>query len=167
VEEYLGFALRVTVVYVFALLVLRISGKRSIGHITPLDFAIATLLGDLFDDMFWAEVPLVQGIAALGVIVFWHSLVEFAASRSSTLDRILSGKESLLVKAGRVVEQNLRKERLPRADLYADLRVLQEERLQEIEASHLEPNGKLSIVKRPQFKIAQKKDKARLEELLR
>ena len=57
-----GIILRVSVMYLYALALLRISGKQSVDHLTALDFLITLIIGDLFDDIFWAEVTIPHGL---------------------------------------------------------------------------------------------------------
>ena len=45
-----GIVFRVSVMYLYALALLRISGKQSVSHLTTLDFIVTLIIGDLFDD---------------------------------------------------------------------------------------------------------------------
>ncbi len=47
-----GIALRVSVMYIFALVLVRMAGKQSLGQLTPMDFVVTLIIGDLFDDVF-------------------------------------------------------------------------------------------------------------------
>src|ERR671924_489440 len=57
-----GIIFRVSIMYLYALALVRISGKQTLGQLTPMDFVVTLIIGDLFDDVFWAEVPLIEGI---------------------------------------------------------------------------------------------------------
>ena len=69
VQELIGIALRVSVMYLYVLAIMRLSGKRSLGAITPFDFVVTVIVGDMFDDVFWAEVPLSKGLVGVTTIV--------------------------------------------------------------------------------------------------
>ena len=43
-------ALRASAIYVFLLVVLRVLGKRTVGHATAFDFMIALILGEVVDE---------------------------------------------------------------------------------------------------------------------
>jgi uncharacterized membrane protein YcaP (DUF421 family) len=70
--------------YFFLLILMRLAGKRTVRHGSVLDFTIALIVGDLVDDMIWAEVPVAQFVVA-AVMLF---LVHIALARA----RILSLK---------------------------------------------------------------------------
>jgi uncharacterized membrane protein YcaP (DUF421 family) len=65
--------LRIVVRIVFGWIVLqalvRISGKRTVSQGTPFDFTLALILGDMMDDLMWAEVAASQFIVAVGTLV--------------------------------------------------------------------------------------------------
>jgi uncharacterized membrane protein YcaP (DUF421 family) len=66
---------RVVFAYVFALALFRVSGKRSVLHGDTTGFVLAIVVGDLFDDIFWAEVPAAQFIVATGTLMLSHVIV--------------------------------------------------------------------------------------------
>lgn len=150
---------RVSVMYLYALALVRISGKQSLGQLTAMDFVVTLIIGDLFDDVFWAEVPIVQAIVAFAVVVLVHMLVTFASSRSIGFYRLVTSPERLLVEDGKLVQKNLRREWMRPETLQSELRTNGEEHPREVKEAWLEPKGKLSIVKDPTSKPVQKKDK--------
>jgi uncharacterized membrane protein YcaP (DUF421 family) len=77
----LRIALRVVLAYVVLLLLVRVSGKRTARQGSPFDFAVALILGDLFDDAIWAEVAASQFIVACGVLVSVHVLTDYLRCR--------------------------------------------------------------------------------------
>jgi uncharacterized membrane protein YcaP (DUF421 family) len=63
-------AIRSLTAFIFLLVLLRLSGKRTIYQGSPFDFVLALVLGDMIDDVLWQEVPIVQfmvGTATLAV----------------------------------------------------------------------------------------------------
>ena len=63
---------RVVFGYFFVLVLIRASGKRTVKQVDPLSFVMAAVLGDLFDDMFWAEVPAAEFVVAAATLVLVH-----------------------------------------------------------------------------------------------
>jgi uncharacterized membrane protein YcaP (DUF421 family) len=70
---------RVLFAWTFALILVRVSGKRTIKQGDLASFAVALILGDLFDDVFWSEVPASEFIVAAGTLVVLHALVSVDA----------------------------------------------------------------------------------------
>jgi uncharacterized membrane protein YcaP (DUF421 family) len=79
----LRIAVRVAFTFVFVLVLIRASGKRTISQGDVSSFIVALVIGDLFDDMFWAEVPAAEFIVAAGTFVTVHMLVATAVTSSS------------------------------------------------------------------------------------
>ena len=59
-------------VYVFALALIRASGKRSVKHGDVASFVLAVVVGDLFDDALWAEVPMAEFVVGAGTLTLTH-----------------------------------------------------------------------------------------------
>jgi uncharacterized membrane protein YcaP (DUF421 family) len=154
-----GIVFRVSLIYLYALTLVRISGKQSLGQLTAMDFVVTLIVGDLFDDVFWAEVPVVQGMVAFMVVVLMHMLITFAASRNLRFYRLTTSPERLMVKDGKLVEKNLQREWMRPETLQSELRVKGEEHLREIKEAWLEPTGQIGVVKDRASKPIQKKDK--------
>jgi uncharacterized membrane protein YcaP (DUF421 family) len=154
-----GIIFRVSVMYLYALALVRISGKQSLGQLSPMDFVVTNAMGDLFDDVFWAEVPVVQGTVAFGALVLVHMLVTFVTSRNKSIYRVLSSPARPLVEDGKLVQKSLQLERMRPESVVWELRLKGEEDLREIKQARLEPSGQVSVVKAPAHKTVQKKDK--------
>jgi len=67
-------ALRAVFVYLFALALVRASGKRSVKHADLTSFVLALILGDMFDDALWAEVSMAQFVVGSGTLTLVHLL---------------------------------------------------------------------------------------------
>src|SRR5688500_17888957 len=108
--DLMGIVVRISVMYLYALALVRLAGKQSLGQLTGMDFVVTLIIGDLFDDVFWAEVPLAQGMVALAVIILTHMLVTFGTSRSIRFYRFVTPPERLLIEDGKLVQKNLQLE---------------------------------------------------------
>jgi uncharacterized membrane protein YcaP (DUF421 family) len=154
-----GIIFRVSIMYLYAVALVRISGKQSLGQLTAMDFVVTLIVGDLFDDVFWAEVPIVQGMVAFAVIVLIHMLTTFASSRNIRFYRLVTSPERTLVEDGKLVIKNLQREWMRPETLQSELRMNGEEHPREIKEAWLEPKGQVSVIKEPSSKPLQKKDK--------
>ena len=66
---------RVVFGYLVALAFVRVSGHRAIKHGDIPSFILAVVIGDLFDDLFWGDVPAAQFVVAIGTLVALHLTV--------------------------------------------------------------------------------------------
>ena len=77
-------AVRVVFAYVLLLIMVRVSGKRTVRHASPFDFTLTLILGDMVDDVLWAEVDASVFVVAAGVLVMVHICVEMAQMRAGS-----------------------------------------------------------------------------------
>ena len=78
----LRIVIRVLVAYVVLLVLVRLSGKRTVKQAGPFDFTIALVLGDIVDDFAWAEVTAAQFIVAAVTLVLTHTMLDLARYRA-------------------------------------------------------------------------------------
>ncbi len=82
----LRIAVRAAFAFVFVLILVRASGKRTIRQGEVSSFIVALVIGDLFDDLFWAEVPSAQFIVAVGTLVTLHMIARTGVAASGMRD---------------------------------------------------------------------------------
>jgi uncharacterized membrane protein YcaP (DUF421 family) len=159
-RELLGIALRASILFAYVLAVLRLSGKRSLHHLSPLDFVLATAVGDLVDDIVWAEVPLVQGLVGLTTMVLVPMLVSHVASKHEAVARLVDGTPTRVLRDGRWVGEGLRRERTSEDEVRGALRLRGEDRIEEVEQACWEPSGGLSVRRTEPARTAEKRDRS-------
>lgn len=153
-------AVRAVLTYVFALILVRIAGKRVVAQATPFDFTIALVLGDLFDDFFWAEVPASQFIVATGSIFLPAAVVELASCRSGRFYDLVNGLPRVVLREGKPESDAMRREQISRADLEHLLRLdrIDKERSKTVRLGILEHDHHLSVILEPWAEAATRRD---------
>lgn len=157
-EDLAGIAVRTSVIYLYVLALMRFAGKRTVGDLSPWDFLVALIIGDMFDDVMWGEVPLAKAIVGLTTVLVLHILVSYAGFRSRRIDRLLGSVPTPVVRDGRLVREGQRKERMEDDEVWSLLRQQGVERLREIREALLEPGGGLSVLRREEAKPVDKRD---------
>jgi uncharacterized membrane protein YcaP (DUF421 family) len=71
-------AARVLFAYIFLLTMVRLSGKRAVGHGTPMEIVLALVFGDMVDDFLWAEIGGAQFVAGAGTLFIAQLLTSMA-----------------------------------------------------------------------------------------
>jgi uncharacterized membrane protein YcaP (DUF421 family) len=77
-------AVRALIAYVFALVMTRLSGHQTVKQADATTFVVALIIGDMFDDFLWVEVPAAQfvvGVGTLFVVQVWLKAGAAAAGR--------------------------------------------------------------------------------------
>jgi uncharacterized membrane protein YcaP (DUF421 family) len=135
-------------VYVFVLIfvVTRAVGRRELSSMEPFDMILLVVIGDLVqqgvtqsDYSLTGATTVISTIALLTVLTAWLSF------RVRRLRPLLEGGPVVLVADGRVLERNLRRERMTVEELEAEGRLQQIDSLADVRFAVLETNGKISF----------------------
>jgi uncharacterized membrane protein YcaP (DUF421 family) len=158
----------------FAYLVLhqffRHAGKRTVssvgsaGNGSGIDLMAALLVGDLVEDMLWAEVPAAQFVTAAGTLVVVHVFLALLRYRSPLVWRLVEGRPRRIVAHGQPVASVMRAERLNPRAVASLLRMqgIDSGRWGEIRAAYIENDGPLSLLLERWARPATKADGRRL-----
>ena len=149
---------RVSVMYIVALALIRLSGKQSIGELSTMDFIVTTILGDAFDTVIYGEVPILNGVVYFTTIVLVHMLSSFLASRNELFFRLTNSPPTLVIHNGMVQGDGLQVERFRPETVASEMRLKGEDQLREVKEAWLEIDGRLSVVKNSSSKPVQKQD---------
>ena len=143
------FMLRVVVVYAVVLGMVRLSGKRALGQITPFDVLLIVLLGNAVQNALLGEdTSLAGGLLLAATLIAINYAVGWLVSRSRRMERLVEGEPVLVARDGKLLESVLRRELLTRADFDAALRQQGCRSIDEVELALLETNGHITIVPR-------------------
>jgi uncharacterized membrane protein YcaP (DUF421 family) len=161
-QELVLTALRATLIYTFLLVVIRLLGKRTIGHSTAFDFMVALILGEVVDEPIYGDVPVVQALVVIAVIAAWHWVNSWLSYRSPWIDWLTAGVPRVLVRDGAIDRAAMAKELVNEEELWSMLRENGIERLEDVKTATLESGGKLSVLKTAEARELRKGDLDRL-----
>ncbi len=140
---------RGVVVYVFLLVMLRISGKRQVGQLAPFDLVLLLVLSNAVQNSMNAgDNSLIGGLISAATLIGANYLVGLATYRNKTLESIVEGRPQLLIHNGRVFEDEMARAKLTRHELIAALRRAGCEHPDDVHTAILENNGAISVVPR-------------------
>jgi uncharacterized membrane protein YcaP (DUF421 family) len=139
--------LRAAFAFLLIFLVTRIIGRRELGTLEPFDVILLVVVGDLVQQGVTQSDQSVTGLTiVLGTLSFMIVLLSYVSFRFPRLRPLLEGEPVVLVEDGRVIERNLRRERLSRNDLVEALRMQQVATLDEVRWAVLETSGTISVI---------------------
>ena len=149
--ELYRIALRAAFAYCVLLGLLRASGKRTVAQGTAFDFVLALVLGDMVDDLLWAEVPAARFAVGVGALTLVHTLVSVAGGLSERVDRWIAGEPVVALAEGRPCPRALRAERMNRHELARMLREegVPDEAWAEVRRMRVEVGGQHSVQREP------------------
>ncbi|MFN3514229.1 MAG: DUF421 domain-containing protein [Phenylobacterium sp.] len=133
--------------YVALILMLRISGKRTLSKLNAFDFVVTVALGSTLASVITSDdLPLTQGVTALGLLVALQFVVTWSSVRWKALNRLVKSEPRLLLRAGEPLSQALRHERVTEDELLAAVRDRGGRDLSDAEAIVLESDGSLTAL---------------------
>lgn len=143
------FVLRAIVVYFVILLLVRLSGKRTVGQFTPFDLIVVVLLGNAVQNSLIGEdASLLGGLILAATLIALNWSTGFVTARSRVLGRWVEGSPVLLAREGVVFEGALRRQSISRCEFESEMRAADCAGPDQIQLAVLETNGHISIVKR-------------------
>jgi uncharacterized membrane protein YcaP (DUF421 family) len=140
-------ALRVAVIYLFLVIVLRISGKREVGQLSILELIVVLLISDAVQNSMVGENTTVWGgmVAVLMLLGLDYAL-SMVTQRSRRVRRAIEGEPRLLIRDGQLLPKALREEGVDANDVRAAIRAHGFTRIEEIRMAVLETNGSISVI---------------------
>lgn len=140
---------RAAVVYAAVLALLRLGGKRQVGQMGAADLVALLLISNAVQNsMNGGDNSITGGLILAGVIILLSVALDYATFKSKRLENLVEGAPRLLVHRGRLLEDNLAKERLSAHDLRIRLRHQGVHSVDEVEQAVLESDGALSIIRK-------------------
>ncbi|WP_152190247.1 DUF421 domain-containing protein [Georgenia satyanarayanai] len=133
--------------YVTLVLVLRLTGKRTLSKLNAFDLIVSVALGStlatvlLNSDVSWAE-----GFTAFGLLTVLQLLITWTSTRVPSTRSVITAKPTLLLRDGHPLEQALREERVTMGELRQAVRASGSGDLADIGAVVLESDGSLSVI---------------------
>jgi uncharacterized membrane protein YcaP (DUF421 family) len=138
---------RGAVVYVFLLILLRLTGKRQVGQLAPFDLVLLLVLSNAVQNSMNAgDNSLVGGLISATTLVGVNYLVGLATFRSKKLEAIVEGRPQVLIHNGKLFEDVMAKAHLTHHELHAALRQAGCASVSDVHSAVLENSGAVSVI---------------------
>ena len=138
--------LRSLIVYFALLFLLRITGKRQIGQLSPFDLILLLLISEAVQNSIIAsDDSLIGGLIAVATLIAANYLVGLATFKSRRLERAVDGRPQVLIHEGKIFEDVMRESKMTRKELDTALRHEGFFEISKIKLAILETNGEISV----------------------
>jgi uncharacterized membrane protein YcaP (DUF421 family) len=139
--------IRTVVVYVLVFVLLRISGKRELGQMTPFELVVILVIANAVQNaMTGGDNSLLGGIIAATTLVVSNLIVQRYARRLPFLEHLFSSEPTVLIDRGRIVDKNREREDVTVEELEMAAREKGIDDLKDVQRAVLEINGDISII---------------------
>ena len=140
--------IRTVIIYILLTVSLRIMGKRQIGELDVGDLVSTLLVSELaaipIDD---PDIPLMNAVIPILLVISLEIILSTLKNKSSFLKRTFDGEPVYIIYNGRLLQSNLRDNRISLDELLSELRSQGVFDICEVEYAIIEQNGTLSVKK--------------------
>ena len=138
---------RTAIVYIFLVVVLRVSGKRQVGQLSILELIVILVISDAVQNSMVGDNTTVWGglVAVLTLLALDLGLSRLA-ERSRRVRRVVEGEPRLLIRDGHLLQRAVREEGIEPDDVRAAVRRAGLERTVDVRIAVLETDGSISVV---------------------
>lgn len=114
---------RATVIYAALLMLVRLSGGRTVGQFTPFDLLVVMLLSEsVSNGLVGGDQSLLGGLMAAATLIALNMVVALVTSRSFRAQEWVEGRPVLMGRDGEIFQEVLKRHRIPMRDVERLLR---------------------------------------------
>ncbi len=158
-DETIVTIVRSLIAFATLLLFTRILGKQQVGQLTAFEYVAGITIGSMASslsiDLSIKPLPQFAGLASWVILVFGlqHLSIKFR-----WFSKVINDQPTIVIQKGKILEQNLKKLRYRHEELLSQLREKDVFDISQVEFALVEPNGTLSILKKPQYETVTVQD---------
>jgi uncharacterized membrane protein YcaP (DUF421 family) len=140
---------RAVFAFLFVVIVTRVIGRRELSSLEPFDLILLIVLGDLIQQgVTQSDYSFTGLVLAGGTFTLLTVAVSYLVFRFRRVRPLFESEPLILVEDGKVIERNLRRERLTPDEVAAEARLQQIPSLADVRWAVLETSGKISFIPR-------------------
>ncbi len=134
--------------YISMIIILRVSGKRTLSKMNAFDLIVTVALGSaLAATVVNQDVSLLEGMTAIAVLVALQYLIAWLSLHSAVFKELIKSKPQILYYKGEYYQKAMKKERILAQEIEQAVRSNGSVSMSQVLAVVLETDGTLSIIK--------------------
>jgi len=138
---------RAALAFAFLVAVFRVVGRRELSSLEPFDLVLLIVLGDLVQQgVTQSDYSFTGLLLSAGTFMVLTVALSFVGFRFPRLRSALEAGPLIIVQDGKIIEKNLRKERLTSEEVAGEARQQQIASIEDIRWGVLEGSGKMSFI---------------------
>lgn len=137
---------RSVIVYFFLIVILRLAGKRTLGQLTSFDLVVLLLLSNTVQNaIIGNDNSLSGGLIGAAVLVALNYVIVRSLYRHKRAERALEGGVTILVRHGKFLDDNMKRQLITHAELEAAARRQGIQRMSDVRVARLELGGAVTF----------------------
>jgi uncharacterized membrane protein YcaP (DUF421 family) len=154
-----GLLIKTFITFIVLMLLTRLLGKKQLSQLTYFNYVTGITIGSIAANIVCNSTePFLDDLLGLAWWCILSGLVAYLGLKSGHFRRIADGQPTIVIKKGRIIKEALKKARLNMDDLSMLLREQGAFTITEVEYAILEPDGKLSVMKKQTDQMVSKSD---------
>jgi uncharacterized membrane protein YcaP (DUF421 family) len=138
-----------TLAYVGLVLLLRVSGKRTLSKLNAFDLVVTVSLGSMLATVILSkDVALLEGLVGFGLVIGLQLVVTWLSVRSRWVSRVVKSEPVMLCYRGQMLEAAMRRERVTASEVLEAVRRQGMRSVADAEAVVLETGAILTVIGR-------------------
>jgi uncharacterized membrane protein YcaP (DUF421 family) len=139
--------LRVLVVYAGLFILIRLTGKKELGQLAPMDFLAMLMVSETISPaLTGGDHSVTTGLVAAASLMAITFGMDRLTYRFKGAARLLHGDAQVIIRDGKVVEQVQEREKLSMPELQAAVRREGLEGIDDVKLAFVETNGRISVI---------------------
>lgn len=145
-QMWIQILIRTSILFFLTLFLVRLMGKRNVSRMTPFHFVSYIVIGILAALIAINVIPnFAFGCLSLVIWVLFTIALDYLSLKSKQIHDLIQGKETVLIKHGKIMEENLLKTRLTGEELLRELRSKNAFSLADVEFAVMETTGDVNV----------------------
>ena len=150
--------IRGSIVYLVIFVMMRVL-RREPGTVGIADLLMVVLIADASQNAMSSEYKSVlDGLVLIMTIVFWNYFIDWLTLRSRRVERFTYPDAMPLVRNGKMITENMRKQFVTRKQLFSMLREHGVSELSKVKVANLEGSGNVSVIRKEDREAGEEDD---------
>jgi len=136
-----------TLAYIGCIVLMRISGNRTLSKMNSFDLVVTVAFGSTLSSiLITKDISLAEGLLAIALLVGLQFVITWLSVRSSAVNSIIKTAPTLLLKNGHTLDDAMKRVRITKDEIRTAVRQQGIGSLEKVAAVVLETDGSLSVI---------------------
>ena len=141
--------IRTILLYIIIILAIKLMGKRQISDLQTSELVVTLLISNIAAiPMQNTAQPLISGLIPIAILICCEVFISFIMLKNSKFRRAICGRPIVIIKDGKLQQNELKNLRMSTEDLFQQLRQMDVFNIQDVAYAIIETNGQLSVLKK-------------------
>jgi Predicted membrane protein len=135
------------ILFFLAIIISKYLKRKTLARATPFDFISYAVIASIITLISLNMISNIYfGLTVLAIWVFMPIILDYSAMKSKWIYNVIHGKERVLIKNGKVMEDNLSKERITGQEFLQQMRSKKAFNLADVEFAVMETTGDINVI---------------------